>query len=85
LTAYSTSFEKQNEKKLVLALHPFLYAYYTKGIISSGVKFFFQIQTVGGSVKDISLAITEFHFLNKDGEEIDLGQKTEQAIAEPLA
>src|SRR6185369_3791872 len=31
-------YEKQNEKHLVLALHPFLFAYYTKGFISKRVK-----------------------------------------------
>ncbi len=31
-------------------------------------------------VKDSSLGVTEFHFLNKDGEEIDLGQKNEPAL-----
>jgi len=36
-------------------------------------------------VKDSSLGITEFHFLNKDGEEIDLGQKNEQNVVEPAA
>src|SRR5258706_3743413 len=70
-------FEKQNEKQLVLALHPFLYAYYTKGLISKRVKFFFKYKRWVDLVKDSSLGITEFHFLNKDGEEIDLGQKNE--------
>jgi ribonuclease G len=71
-------FEKQNEKKLVLSLHPFLYAYYTKGIISKRVKMYFKYKRWVEMVKDSSLGITEFHFLNKDGEEIDLGQKSEQ-------
>lgn len=68
-------FEKQNEKSLVLALHPFLYAYYTQGFISKRVKWFFKYNRSVNLVKDSSLGITEFHFLNKDGEEIDLGQK----------
>ena len=33
---------KQNEKELVLALHPYLQAYFTKGIISHRVKWFFN-------------------------------------------
>jgi ribonuclease G len=33
-------------------------------------------------VKDTSLGITEFHFLNKDGEEFDLGQKTAESPVE---
>jgi len=70
-------FEKQNERHLVLALHPFLYAYYTTGIISKRVKMYFKYKRWVEMVKDSSLGITEFHFLNKDGEEIDLGQKNE--------
>jgi ribonuclease G len=77
-------FVKQNEKELVLALHPFLYAYYTKGIISKRVKMFFKYKRWVTIVKDSSLGITEFHFLNKDGEEIDLAQK-EKITPETLA
>ncbi len=75
-------FEKQNEKHLVLALHPFLYAYYNKGIISKRVKMYFKYKRWVEMVKDSSLGITEFHFLNKDGEEIDLGQKNEPQLIE---
>lgn len=73
---------KQNESNLVLALHPFLYAYYTKGIISKRVKFFFKYKKWLTLVKDSSLGITEFHFLNKDGEEIEVGNKTVVAEVE---
>ncbi len=76
-------FEKQNETHLVLALHPFLYAYYTKGIISKRVKMYFKYKRWIDLVKDSSLGVTEFHFLNKDGEEIDLGQKNEPLLIEP--
>ncbi len=75
-------FEKQNEKHLVLALHPFLYAYYNKGIISKRVKMYFKYRRWVEMVKDSSLGVTEFHFLNKDGEEIDLGQKNEPQLIE---
>ncbi|MBS1491653.1 MAG: Rne/Rng family ribonuclease [Bacteroidetes bacterium] len=71
-------FEKQNEKHLTLALHPFLYAYYTKGLISKRLKLYFKYKRWVDLVKDSSLAITEFHFLNKDGEEIELGQKEKE-------
>jgi ribonuclease G len=72
-------FVKQNERELVLALHPFLYAYYTKGFISKRVRMFFKYNRWVKIVKDSSLGITEFHFLNKDGEEIDLHHKKEAA------
>ncbi len=67
-------FEKQNESGLVLALHPFLFAYYTKGLFPKRVKWFFKYKRWVNLVKDTSLGIVEFHFLNKDGEEIDLGK-----------
>jgi ribonuclease G len=68
-------FMKQNEKHLVLALHPFLYAYYTRGLISKQWKIFFKYKKWLNLVKDTSLGITEFHFLNRDGEEIETGEK----------
>ncbi len=73
-------FEKQNEKRLVLALHPFLYSYYTKGLISKRMKLYLKYKHWVDMVRDSSLGITEFHFLNKDGEEIDLGQKNEPVL-----
>jgi len=39
------------------------------------VKMFFKYKKWVKIVKDSSLGITEFHFLNKDGEEIDVAQK----------
>lgn len=75
-------FIKQNESNLVLALHPFLYAYYTKGLISKRVKFFFKYKKWVTLVKDSSLGITEFHFLNKDGEEIEVGKTAEVTVDE---
>jgi len=75
-------FVKQNEQNLVLALHPFLYAYYTKGIISKRVKFFFKYKKWINLVKDSSLGITEFHFLNRDGEEINLGKGEKEKVLE---
>ena len=75
-------FVKQNEQNLVLALHSFFYAYYTKGIISKRVKFFFKYKKWINLVKDSSLGITEFHFLNKDGEEINLGKGEKEKVLE---
>lgn len=75
-------FVKQNEKHLVLAVHPFLYAYYTKGIFSKRFKFYLKYKRWVTLVKDTSLGITEFHFLNKDGEEFELGQKAVESPVE---
>ncbi len=66
-------FEKQNEPNLALALHPFLHAYYSKGIFSKRFKWWMKYKRWVELVRDSSLGITEFHFLNKDGEEIEMG------------
>ncbi|MFZ2906722.1 MAG: Rne/Rng family ribonuclease [Cyclobacteriaceae bacterium] len=63
---------KQNEKELVMAIHPYLHAYFTKGIISLRVKWFFKYKRWVNLEKDSSLGVTEFKFLNKEGEEIQL-------------
>ena len=62
----------QNAKKIVLALHPFIYAYYTKGLISKKWKWFFKYYRWIEIDKDNSLAITEFKFLDEHGEEIEI-------------
>jgi ribonuclease G len=63
---------KQNEKNLVLALHPYLHAYFTKGIISQRLRWYFKYKRWVSVVMDSSMAVTEFKFLNKEGEEIQL-------------
>jgi ribonuclease G len=63
---------KQNEKDLVLAVHPYLHAYFTKGFISQRVRWYLKFKRWVNLVSDTSLAVTEFKFLNKEGEEIQL-------------
>jgi ribonuclease G len=63
---------KQNEKDLVLALHPYLHAYFTKGFISQRMRWYFKYKRWITLVKDTSMAIIEYKFLNKEGEEIQL-------------
>lgn len=65
-------FLKQNEKDLVLALHPYLHAYFTKGFISQRTRWYFKYKRWINVVIDTSLAVTEYKFLNKEGEEIQL-------------
>ncbi len=73
---------KQNEKDLVLALHPFLHAFFTTGLISKRMRWYFKYKRWVTLVKDTSLAITEFKFLNRDGEEIEVAQeKSAPALA----
>ena len=63
---------KQNEKNLVLAVHPYLHAYFTSGLISQRMRWYFKFKRWVGVIVDTSLAVTEFKFLNKEGEEIQL-------------
>ncbi len=62
----------QNEKKLVLAVHPYLHSFFTKGIFSLRVKWFFKYKRWIQIVADSSLGITEYLFLNQEGEEIKI-------------
>jgi ribonuclease G len=63
---------KQNQRQLVLAVHPYLHAYFTRGIFSQRVKWFFKYKRWVHMEVDSSMGITEFKFLNKEGEEIQL-------------
>jgi len=63
---------KQNEKGITLTVHPYLYAYFTKGIINQRMKWFFKYTQWIGVEQDSSLAITDFRFLNKEGEGIQI-------------
>ena len=58
---------KQNEKNLVLAVHPYLHAYFTHGLISQRMRWYFNYKRWVSLVKDTSMAIMEYKFLNKEG------------------
>lgn len=61
---------KQNEEKLSVVLHPYLYAYFTKGWNNKRFKWFFKYNKWVNLIEDSSLPMTEFKFLNKEMEEI---------------
>jgi len=63
---------KQNEKHLTIALHPFVHAYFTKGLISKRVKWFFKYKRWIQLEVDSSLGLVDYHFHNKAGEQIEL-------------
>jgi ribonuclease G len=63
---------KQNEKKPTIVLHPFLYAYFTKGLFSRRLKWYFQYKTWVNLIQDSSFGVTDFKFHNNHGEEIEL-------------
>jgi ribonuclease G len=63
---------KQNEKKLTLALHPYLYSYFKQGFMSKRLKWFLKYFKWVNLVQDSSLGITDFRFFNTFGEEIEI-------------
>ena len=67
-------FVKQNEKSISLALHPFLYSHFTKGLISKQMKWYLKYKKWVTLYRDSSLPITEFKAFSKSGEEIELQQ-----------
>lgn len=64
--------ESQNEKKITIAMHPYLYAYFTAGIFSKRVKWFSKYFRWINLVEDSSMALTEYEILNSQGETIQI-------------
>ena len=67
----------QNVDKIHIGLHPYLHAYFTTGLISRRVKWFFKYTKWIRLIKDSSLPVTEYRFLDESGEEIELKVKSE--------
>ena len=67
----------QNVSKIHIGLHPYLYAYFTHGIISQRLRWFFKYFKWVRLIKDSSLPVTEYKFLDDTGEEIELQVKSE--------
>jgi len=65
---------KQNEKGVMIVLHPFLYAYFTTGFPSRRMKWFFKYKTWIKLQQDTSLGLSDYKFLNGHGEEIEIKQ-----------
>lgn len=64
--------EKQNMKQITLVTHPYLHAYFTKGIFSKRFGWLLKHGRWVKMIEDTSLAVTEFHFINKEQEPIAL-------------
>lgn len=63
---------KQNERKVTIVLHPYLYAYFTKGLPSQRMRWLFKYHRWVKIIQDSSLALTEYRFINAAGEDIEL-------------
>ncbi|MEM6829305.1 MAG: Rne/Rng family ribonuclease, partial [Bacteroidota bacterium] len=64
--------ESQNEKKITISMHPYLFAYFTAGIFSRRTKWFFKYFRWINLVEDSSLALTDYEILNAQGETIQI-------------
>jgi len=65
-------FTKQNEKNVLVSLHPLLYDHFTKGLISKRVKWYFKYKKWVQLIKDSAFGLTEYSFINDRGEEIEM-------------
>lgn len=64
--------QEQNYKELTLAVHPFIYAYLTKGLISLKTKWRYKHHVKLKVQSFASFHFTEFQFFDKQGVEINL-------------
>ncbi|MCQ2269628.1 MAG: Rne/Rng family ribonuclease [Bacteroidales bacterium] len=64
--------EKQGEQNITIGVHPFVYAYLTKGLPSIQVKWFFRFKNWIHLKSNQSYYLTQFKFFNKDMDEIML-------------
>ncbi len=63
---------EQNEKSLTLRVHPFIYAYLTKGLFSHKLKWFFKYKKWIKVLPSNSYHFLEYRFFNKLDDEIKL-------------
>lgn len=65
-------FQKQSEHKITIELHPILYSYFTKGLVSKQVKWYFKYKKWIRLRENSELHLLQYKFFNKDMEEIVL-------------
>lgn len=63
---------KQNERKVTIVLHPYLYAYFTKGFPSLRMRWLLKYHRWVKIIQDSSLALSEYKFINAAGEDIEI-------------
>lgn len=63
---------KQNEKGVSVSVHPYLHAYFTKGLFSKRFGWFMKYKKWVNLLQDSSLGLVEFHIHNSLGEEIEI-------------
>ncbi|MGF1534030.1 MAG: ribonuclease E/G [Bernardetiaceae bacterium] len=63
---------KQNDQKIVLSVHPYLEAFFKQGLPSRQHRWFFKYLKWVRINKDSSLALNEYHFYDRNGQEIEV-------------
>jgi len=63
---------EQNEKNLLLCVHPYIYAYLTKGLFNIKWKWYFKFRQRIKITSMSSYHLLEYHFFNKAGDEIKI-------------
>ncbi len=64
--------QEQNEKTLKLSIHPYLYAYLTKGFYSLRIKWYFKFKRWVRLTPVPAYHFLEFHFFNRNNDEIKM-------------
>ncbi|MBS4014146.1 MAG: Rne/Rng family ribonuclease [Bacteroidetes bacterium] len=64
--------QEQNEKKLILRVHPFIHAYITKGVFSLRWKWFLKYKKWIKVIPVFSYQFLEYHFFNKQDDGINI-------------
>ncbi|QDA59699.1 Rne/Rng family ribonuclease [Hymenobacter jejuensis] len=62
----------QNQSGITLYVHPFLHAYYTKGLVSKQMKWYLKYYKWVKVMKDTSMGLTDYRIEDERGEEIEL-------------
>ncbi|RZJ59411.1 MAG: Rne/Rng family ribonuclease, partial [Hymenobacter sp.] len=62
----------QNQAGITLYVHPFLHAFYTKGLVSRQMKWYLKYYKWVKVMKDTSLGLTDFRIEDEHGEQIEL-------------
>jgi ribonuclease G len=62
----------QNEQNITLAVHPYIYSFFSRGIYSVRFKWFMKYHKWIKMIEDSSLPMTEYKFLNNEMEVIEV-------------
>ncbi|MBP5711324.1 MAG: ribonuclease E/G, partial [Bacteroidales bacterium] len=68
-------FQKQGESHITLAVHPIIYAFLTKGLVSKRMKWFFKYKKWVRLAAKQDYHFLEYKFFDKNKEEIMLWEK----------